>query len=334
MFQFDFDQPTLMYLSVALAVLCLLLLALSAKRKRDVSELRKDLNENIADFNQLLEKFNLLNESKNQLDQQLVKAQTYAEGVQTRLQERDEKIGYLQQELDQEQARHSQAVEQLNTARERFGVAVTQADSLRQQLNERTEQMDRKETAWQNLTEKNTALQQELTELKTTLAEKEKNFLAQQQNFEQTKQQLNVEFQNLANRILEEKSQRFNQTNQAALDQLLKPFREQIEGFQKRVNEIHSESLKGNAGLEAEIKKVLEIGLNMSQQANNLTSALKGEKKTLGNWGEVQLERALQSAGLLEGEHYSAQAHFKNQQGGNNYPDFVVNLPDNKHLIV
>ncbi|SUB37223.1 DNA recombination protein RmuC [Pasteurella multocida] len=115
---------------------------------------------------------------------------------------------------------------------------------------------------------------------------------------------------------------------------MLKPFREQIEGFQKRVNEIHSESVKGNAGLEAEIKKVLEIGLNMSQQADNLTSALKGEKKTLGNWGEVQLERALQLAGLLEGEHYSAQAHFKDGEGKHNYPDFVLNLPDNKHLII
>lgn len=95
---------------------------------------------------------------------------------------------------------------------------------------------------------------------------------------------------------MEEKSQRFNQTNQQTLDSLLKPFREQIDGFQKRVNEIHSESLKGNASLESEIKKVLDIGLAMSKEANNLTSALKGEKKTLGNWGEVQLERTLQLA--------------------------------------
>lgn len=82
------------------------------------------------------------------------------------------------------------------------------------------------------------------------------------------------------------------------------------------------------------LKKVLEIGLNMSQEASNLTSALKGEKKTLGNWGEVQLERALQLAGLEENVHYRAQAHFKDEQGGRNYPDFVLNLPDEKHLII
>lgn len=179
-----------------------------------------------------------------------------------------------------------------------------------------------------------TALSQELTAFKITLSEKEKNFAEQQQAFTQSKQQLTTEFQNLANRILDEKAQSFSQSNQTALDALLKPFREQIDGFQKRVNEIHSESVKGNAGLEAEIKKVLDIGLAMSQEANNLTSALKGEKKTLGNWGEVQLERALQLAGLIQGEHYDVQAHFKDEQGKHNYPDFVVHLPDNKHLII
>ena len=210
----------------------------------------------------------------------------------------------------------------------------TENQGLQYRLTERDEQIHHLTQERQNLTEKLTALSQELTGLKTTLAEKEKHFSEQQQNFEQSKQQLGVEFQNLANRILDEKSRSFSQSNQTALETLLKPFREQIEGFQKRVNEIHSESVKGNAGLEAEIKKVLEIGLNMSQEASNLTSALKGEKKTLGNWGEVQLERALQLAGLEENIHYRAQAHFKDEQGGRNYPDFVLNLPDEKHLII
>lgn len=210
----------------------------------------------------------------------------------------------------------------------------TENQGLQYRLTERDEQIHHLTQERQNLTEKLTALSQELTGLKTTLAEKEKHFSEQQQNFEQSKQQLGVEFQNLANRILDEKSRSFSQSNQTALETLLKPFREQIEGFQKRVNEIHSESVKGNAGLEAEIKKVLEIGLNMSQEASNLTSALKGEKKTLGNWGEVQLERALQLAGLEENVHYRAQAHFKDEQGGRNYPDFVLNLPDDKHLII
>lgn len=207
-------------------------------------------------------------------------------------------------------------------------------DFLHNEIVERDQALQRAREELTETREKLTALSQELTAFKIKLAEKEKNFAEQQQNFAQTKQQLSVEFQNLANRILEEKSQSFSQSNQTALDALLKPFREQIEGFQKRVNEIHSENVKGNTALESEIKKVLDIGLSMSQQANNLTSALKGEKKTLGNWGEVQLERALQLAGLVKGEHYQPQAHFKDEYGKNNYPDFIVYLPDNKHLII
>ncbi|MGY4676621.1 DNA recombination protein RmuC [Pasteurella sp. P03HT] len=318
----------------ALIFCCVVLFFISARRKRDSQELQQDLNKTIEDFNQLLSKFEASQLAKSQLEQAVVKYQTNAEGLQVRLLERDEKLGYLQKELDEEQARHNEISEKITALKERFGIASAQAESLEKQLEHSQSNFYRKEQENRELVEKLTALSQEFTELKTTLAEKEKNFAEQQQNIEQSKQQLSTEFQNLANRILEEKSRSFSQSNQTALDSLLKPFREQIEGFQKRVNEIHSESVKGNAGLEAEIKKVLDIGLNMSQQADNLASALKGEKKTLGNWGEVQLARALQSAGLIEGEHYEAQAHFKDSEGKHNYPDFILNLPDKKHLII
>lgn len=254
---------------------------------------------------------------------------------------RQQKYTHLHQELSKTTQDYNQLAskfDELSGIKNQFEQQTikvqTENQGLQYRLTERDEQIHHLTQERQNLTEKLTAFSQELTGLKITLAEKEKHFSAQQQNFEQSKQQLGVEFQNLANQILDEKSRSFSQSNQTALETLLKPFREQIEGFQKRVNEIHSESVKGNAGLEAEIKKVLEIGLNMSQEASNLTSALKGEKKTLGNWGEVQLERALQLAGLEENMHYRAQAHFKDEQGGRNYPDFVLNLPDEKHLII
>lgn len=320
--------------ALLLTLLCIVLLFMLSRRKRDVQELQQDLNKTISDFNQLLEKFEHLMQVKNQLDQVVVKAQTISEGLQVRLSERDEKLNYLQKELDEEQARHTQISENMTALKEHFGVASAQAESLQKQLEQSQTTLLRKEQDIFNLNEKLTAVSQELAQLKSMLSEKEKHFVEQQQTLQQSKQQLTTEFQNLANRILEEKSQSFSQSNQMALDSLLKPFREQIEGFQKRVNEVHSEALKGNAGLEAEIKKVLEIGLSMSQEANNLTSALKGEKKTLGNWGELQLARILQSAGLIKHEDYLEQTHFKSDDGGRNYPDFVVNLPDDKHLII
>lgn len=322
------------WLLVGGAILLFMLLFVMARYKRDSQELQQDLQKTTQDFNQLLARYEQLNQLKNQQDQALIKAQTQVENNQIRLTERDEKIQYLTQELDEAQQRHQAALAQMTQLQQTAGINQSQLQQLQAQLQHSQNQFAQKDQEAANLNEKLTVLAQQLTQLKTSLSEKEKNFLEQQQTFAQSKQQLSQEFQNLANRILEEKAQRFSQSNQSALDHLLKPFRQQIEHFQKRVNEVHSESLKGNASLEAEIKKVLEIGLNMSQQADNLTAALKGEKKTLGNWGEMQLACALQNAGLIENEHYTAQAHFKDPLGKHKYPDFVVKLPDNKHLII
>ncbi len=291
------DFNTALFILLALALVLIVGVFVKAKNKQfQNDQLQQELDKKGYEFNQLLSKFEQMQGLKNQAEQALIKAQSYVEAVQIRLEERD--------------------------------------NQLKESQNQFAKQLIEKESLLQRTSHELQAHKLELTELKTTLASREESLLVQQQNFEQSKQQMTQEFQNLANRILEEKSQKFSQSNQLALNSLLTPFREQIEGFQKRVNEIHSESVKGNAGLEAEIKKVLNIGLAMSQEANNLTSALKGNKKTLGNWGEMQLEQALQLAGLVQGEHYKAQDHFKDEQGKHFYPDFVVYLPDGKHLII
>ena len=97
---------------------------------------------------------------------------------------------------------------------------------------------------------------------------------------------------------------------------------------------MHSESLRGNTVLEKEIQKVLEVGLEMNSQASNLTVALKGDKKTAGNWGEAQLERTLELAGLQAGEHYESQTAFRDEEGKRKLPDFVIKLPDSKSLVI
>ena len=150
----------------------------------------------------------------------------------------------------------------------------------------------------------------------------------------ETRENLKKEFENLANKIFEDKGKSFTTTSQASLEVLLKPFREQITGFQTRINEVHSESIKGNTALEKEIQKVLEVGLEMNSQASNLTVALKGDKKAVGNWGEAQLERTLELAGLQAGEHYEAQAVYRDGEGKRKLPDFIIKLPDNKNLII
>ncbi|MGX3021053.1 DNA recombination protein RmuC [Ursidibacter sp. B-7004-1] len=328
------DQIWLYIAILCLIVLCLFLFFSNTRYQRDRIELQQDLSQSQQQLEQISSQHQSLLAEKNQLEQWAIQQQTRFESSQERLLERDHLIAQLQQKIEQAENAENQLERYINELKERIGSAHTKAESLEEQLQHSQNQCNHKEREMQGLYAQLTQSQQELAELRTTLNEKQANFESQQQQFLEVRQQLNVEFQHLAQQILDEKSKSFSESNKNALDLLLKPFKEQIEGFQKRVNEVHSESIKGNANLEAEIKRVLEIGLSMSQEAQNLTTALKGNNKVAGNWGEIQLESALQSAGLLAGEHYLAQESYRDDEGKRFAPDFVVKLPDNKHLIL
>jgi len=171
------------------------------------------------------------------------------------------------------------------------------------------------------------ALQMELTQERKLVEQKI-------EQFEANRKQLKLEFENLANKILEDKTRSFDQTNKNSIEALLKPFREQVEGFQKRINDVHSESIKGNAALEGEIKRVLEVGLKIGSDAQNLTEALKGDSQKRGSWGETQLEKTLQISGLMEHNHYEKQTSMQDAEGKRKQTDFLIKLPDDKHIII
>jgi DNA recombination protein RmuC len=182
----------------------------------------------------------------------------------------------------------------------------------------------------ENLHQAESIIQQKQAEL-----EKERELAAQKiEQLEDNRKRLTIEFENLANRILEDKARAFDKTNRISLEALLKPFREQVEGFQKRINDVHSESVKGNALLEAEIRKVLEVGLKIGSDAQNLTDALKGDSQKRGSWGETQLEKTLQMSGLLEQHHYEKQTSMVDAEGRRKQTDFLIKLPDDKHIII
>src|SRR5690606_6986396 len=154
------------------------------------------------------------------------------------------------------------------------------------------------------------------------------------QAFSQAREQWNTEFRHLANQILEEKGQAMASANRTGIETMLQPFREQIQAFQRRVNQVHGESLKGTTLLGNELQRMQEIGLRMSTEADTLARVLKGDKKAAGIWGEAQLEQTLQMAGLARGQHYETQVYAKDAQGQSRLPDFVVRLPDDKHIIL
>lgn len=325
------------WLYVAIAVLMLIalfLFFLQARFRRDSFEFQQDLLQAQENLAHLSAKHDQLLAHKNQLEQFAIQQQTLAENSLERLNERAIFIEQLQKKIEWAEDQENQLERYINELKERVGAAQAKSESLEDRLQQSQQSLQGKEKENSDLHFRLSNTQQELAELRTSLMEKQANFETQQRQFLEVRQQLNVEFQHLAQQILEEKSKSFSQSNQSALDMLLKPFKEQIDHFQKRVNEVHSEAIKGNANLEAEIKRVLEVGLSMSNEAQNLTTALKGNNKIAGNWGEVQLESALQSAGLLANEHYLAQESYRDAEGNRFAPDFVVRLPDNKHLII
>ena len=142
------------------------------------------------------------------------------------------------------------------------------------------------------------------------------------------------EFQNLATKILEEKTKKFTETNRENLDLLLKPLGENLETFKKRVNEVYDNEARERFSLNNTIKLMMEQTNKISQEANNLATALKGQTKTQGDWGELILERILEDSGLTKDREYFTQFNIKNENGENQRPDFMLKLPGNQLVII
>lgn len=254
------------------------------------------------------------------LEDALSDEQIKSQQFEQKLQEGERAYAQLQEELESKKV----ALGRVETALQLCEQSLLSANQKQQQLSQENAQRQAQCHT----------LEKEKLALSLSVEEKEKSLQAQQRQFEQAQKDLQTQFENLANRILTEKSQTFSTQNQTQITQLLKPFREQLEGFQKRVNEVHTQSVAGQAELKTQILHVKEMGVRMSEEAQHLTQALTNSKKTLGTWGEMQLEAAFERAGLQKEVNYRTQVHLKDETGKIQIPDFVLLLPDNKQLIV
>ncbi|MBD3807198.1 MAG: DNA recombination protein RmuC, partial [Epsilonproteobacteria bacterium] len=151
---------------------------------------------------------------------------------------------------------------------------------------------------------------------------------------EDAKNQMKLEFSALANSIFEQKTKIFDETHKQGIDNLLKPFREQIEAFSKESRDMFVHDAKERQSIRDELTNLKTLNERLSQDAINLTQALKGEKKTQGNWGEIVLERVLEESGLREGHEYVVQNTLKGEDEKVYRPDVIVNLPQNKHIVI
>ncbi len=162
----------------------------------------------------------------------------------------------------------------------------------------------------------------------------EKRISEQKDELQRIQKKLTAEFENLANRILDEKSKKFVLQNKESLDKLLSPLSEKIVSFRERVEKTREEDLKDRASLKEQIHSMSQLNQRMSEEARNLTIALKGQSKTQGNWGEIILERVLEKSGLIAGQEYETQTSLTDENGRRFQPDVLINLPEGRRLVV
>lgn len=156
----------------------------------------------------------------------------------------------------------------------------------------------------------------------------------QKGEIENLQNRLTAEFENIATKILKERSDEFSLSNHKNLSEILNPLKERIQLFEKKVDETYDKELRDKISLREEVRKLTELNTRVSQEANNLTKALKGDVKKQGNWGEVILERVLERSGLTKGQEYEREEVVDGADSSVQRPDVIIHLPDNKHIIV
>ena len=205
--------------------------------------------------------------------------------------------------------------------------AASEKQYLEKQLTETVEERN-------NLRNAKDSLAVQLTKKETDYENLLQRSKEQQQETEKLREQFTKEFENLANKILEEKSTKFTEQNKENIKNILSPLQEKILLFEKKVEDTHKESIDYHAALRQQILNLRDTSEQMSKETLNLTKALKGDSKMQGNWGELILERVLEKSGLEKDREYFVQHSHITEEGARVYPDVVINLPDGKKMIV
>ena len=208
--------------------------------------------------------------------------------------------------------------------------ARAQADDAARLQRELDEAQARRREA----TERATGLNEQLIELQTRTDKERQGFQEQLQLLQDAKTALTDQFRNLANEILEEKSKRFAEQNQANLGALLEPLKTQLTDFKGKVEEVYVQESKDRTALQEQVKHLMSLNRELSDDAKNLTLALKGSAKAQGNWGELILERVLEASGLRKGIEYVVQDTQQRDDGSRVIPDVVIQLPEDRKLVV
>lgn len=196
------------------------------------------------------------------------------------------------------------------------------------------EQLQKLETTVENKEFELNDLRQALGSQEQLVKNQKEKLENQQQELQQLQERLNLAFENMANKLLDEKSEKFTQQNQKNIDTILAPLQEKIKDFSSKIEQYYGDETKERTTLQEQIRQLTTLNQQMTTEAKNLTKALKGEAKTQGNWGELLLESILEKSGLRKDFEYFTQSHYRTEAGRHQYPDLVLHLPNNRQVVI
>ena len=354
-------MPLLMALLISMAMLVFVVSYFLATARRQLKQARADLNEHRVTQGQYTEQLKNAQSTQDRLSDELCKqkedhiAQQHALQAMTDQYHAAEKatagahaeIESLKQQKAELGERLHDYTGQLKVARQDIhalkddlaeeGKAAKSCESrlqesekhfnaLQENLAQQVKQHEQLRQAHQNLAQSH-------TQLRTELDEREASHLRELANFEQQKQHLSEQFKVLCNEILEAKSQSLQETNKLTLNAVMSPFQQSIDHFKKEVQEIHHRETTQQGELRKELASLKELNQKITTEAHELSTALRGQKKLQGNWGELVLENVLDRSGLQLGTDYQREVSVTTESGRQR-PDAVVYLPQQKHLII
>ena len=219
------------------------------------------------------------------------------------------------------------AISELRVAQNRGTELLVKEAGAATQLEHIQRVLSDKEAQLLSLIDERATAISEVKSLKSKSIEDSKRFQEMQESFRN-------EFKSLANDILDQKSKQFKETNLESMEHILKPFKENISEFKSRVEQIHSDENQQRGALKSELKSLMELNRKITEETTSLTNALKGNSKVQGDWGEMILETILNSSNLINGIHYTTQQSFTDEQGNRFRPDVVLNLPEEKQIVI
>lgn len=209
-----------------------------------------------------------------------------------------------------------------------FSIWFISVKSLKEALHVEQQKTQAKDELTNKLTNENSILNERLDNIN-------KNYQEKVELLERNKEQMKLEFKELADNILENNSKKFSTQNQDSMSKMLEPMKEQFNNFKKQINDVYINEAKDRSALQSEIKSIKEINEQMSKDAKNLTNALKGESKTQGVWGEMILESVLENSGLKLGQQYEREVSLEHESDGGRFrPDVIVHLPNTRDIVI